>query len=336
MLSSAGRYSKISRRIWNDERFRRLSKPQPCGQSLFFRLLAGPELTNIPGLFQAWESGLAESLGWQLKPFRESFGELSRERLALADWDVGLVWIPKAIFHNEPANANIVKSWRTAWAELPECELKCLAHQGLLEWATGKSESFAESFLEACPNHSVNHSLNGSGDGSVDGSGNHCPNDPPNQNQIQKQNQNINQTIPKPSKRATPKFGMTADWLPSDARLEAIESKTGINREILLRQVPEFRLYWLPGGGGNQRSNIVKRACDWDTTFSNRVDQLVSWGKLTITIQAPSADSSSPSSQKPIQGPPPNPGMEWHKDGYYYWPAQPKKSAPQAEQGRAP
>lgn len=159
-MASTGRYSRVSRRIWNDAKFRQLSSPPPCGKSLFLRLLVAPEMTCIPGLIVAWEAGLAESMGWPLKGFRESFRELFRLGLVEADFLVGLVWIPKAIFHNEPANPNIVSSWESSWAELPECKVKSNAFAYLNDWANGRGNGFGNAFRKACPNHLANHCRN--------------------------------------------------------------------------------------------------------------------------------------------------------------------------------
>lgn len=154
--SKTGRYSKVSRRIWNDERFRRLTPILPCGQGLFLRLLTAPELTNIPGLFQAWEAGLAQSLGWTLEAFREAFAEGCREGLVKASWKDGLVWLPKAIWHNEPGSPNVVLSWSTAWAELPDCPLKNEAFLGLKDWAKAKGKPWEEAFGKALPKACLN------------------------------------------------------------------------------------------------------------------------------------------------------------------------------------
>lgn len=149
MTTEKGRYSRVSRRIWNDGGFRELSQPKPCGAWLFFRLLTGPELTNIPGLFQAWEAGLAQALGWSLKDFKRCFGEVKRQGLADADWTTGLVWLPKAISHNEPESVNVVIGWRSAWQELPDCELKAKAGSSLMAWAMSKGEAWAKAYAKA-------------------------------------------------------------------------------------------------------------------------------------------------------------------------------------------
>jgi hypothetical protein len=149
-MTAPGRYSKVSRRVWTDERCRALSSAPPNAQTLWFRLLTGPELTNIPGLFPAWEAGLAQALGWPLEGFRKAFGEVSSKGMAKADWIAGLVWVPKAIAHNRPESPNVVKSWWAAWADLPECKLKAEAHCSLRAFVEGMGEAFAKAFEEAC------------------------------------------------------------------------------------------------------------------------------------------------------------------------------------------
>jgi hypothetical protein len=146
--------------MWNDARVQSLTWPPPNGLTLWQRLLTGPELGCIPGLFQAWEAGLAQALRWDLKGFREAFQEVSLEGLAQADWKVGLVWAPKAIIHNRPESPNVVKSWRDQWEELPECDLKLEAYQSLKDFTEGMGEAFSKAFLEACRKPSGNPSGN--------------------------------------------------------------------------------------------------------------------------------------------------------------------------------
>lgn len=148
---SIRRYSKISRRIWNDARFRSLSAPEPNGRDLFIRLLTGPELTNIPGLVPCGEAAMAEALGWSVEGFREAFREVFREGLAEGDWEARLVWVPNAIKHNEPESPNVVASWAVAWDEAPECDLKCTAWEALRAHMKARGSKWLEAFDKACP-----------------------------------------------------------------------------------------------------------------------------------------------------------------------------------------
>lgn len=145
------RYRRIDIRMWGDEKFVALSKPQPCGQVLWFHLLAGEQTDIIPGLFRVGESAFAEQIGWSLKAFRESFREVSREGLAKADWQARLVWVPNAPKYNPPHNPNVVTSWREAWDELPECGLKTEVWWALKAYCEGLSEAFGKAFRDACP-----------------------------------------------------------------------------------------------------------------------------------------------------------------------------------------
>src|SRR4051812_17634419 len=125
------RHRRIEMKMHADEKYRRLSAPPPCGQVLWLHLIAGEQTGIVPGLFSIGEAAFAEQLRWSLKGFREAFGEVFREGMAKADWGARLVWVPNAIKYNQPANPNVVKSWRTAWALLPECPLKAEAHEHL-------------------------------------------------------------------------------------------------------------------------------------------------------------------------------------------------------------
>lgn len=141
----------MSRRVWNDARFQSLSAPQPNAQTLWFRLLTGPELTVIPGVIPTGAAGLAETMDWPLEGFREAFREVFREGLAEADWKARLVWVPKALKHNEPENPNVVRSWASTWAELPECGLKTTIWSALHDYAKSKGPQWLAAFSEACP-----------------------------------------------------------------------------------------------------------------------------------------------------------------------------------------
>lgn len=219
MADPVGRYSRVSRRIWNDAGFRGLSKPPPCGQALFLRLIAAPEMGTIPGLFQAWESGLAEAMGWPMKGFREAFAEVSSNGMAKADWTVGLVYLPNGIKHNEPANPNVVRGWRNSWSELPDCKLKAFAHSRLAEFLETKGEPFAEAFANACPKPLVNHSDTPAQL--------HAPNPLAKQDQEQDQEQKQEQKVRNPSSKAKSSLTLPpGDFAPSEATL-AVAAKTG-------------------------------------------------------------------------------------------------------------
>lgn len=142
--------------MWNDETFRQLTAPQPNAQTLWQRFLTGPELTNIPGCFQAWDAGLAKALRWSPEGFAKAYEECFRHGLVKADWDVGFVYVPKALHHNRPENPNVVKSWKTTWDLLPECALKRQAYQEIKAFLKGLGKGYAEAFEDGCLDHCPN------------------------------------------------------------------------------------------------------------------------------------------------------------------------------------
>lgn len=144
-------WRKIEPRMWGDAKVRKLSPAPPSGQTLWFRLLTGPETTLIPGVLVGFAEGMAAALGWPIEAFREAFAEVSREGLAKADWDAGLVWVPKAPLHNKPQSPNVVTSWRVAWDELPDSPMKAEVLQGLRGLCEGMGEGFSKAFRKAFP-----------------------------------------------------------------------------------------------------------------------------------------------------------------------------------------
>jgi prepilin-type processing-associated H-X9-DG protein len=145
------RYKKIDPATYGDERFRRLSSPAPSGQYLWLYLLTGPHTCPIPGLFSAGEAGLAEALKWATRGFRRAFGELERQGMARADWQARVVWIPKAIKHNEPESPSVVTSWRKWLDEMPECDLKREAVEEIGRYLEGnKGSAWAAAWRSGC------------------------------------------------------------------------------------------------------------------------------------------------------------------------------------------
>lgn len=136
------RYRKVDPRMWNDQKVRQLSND---AKLLWAYLLTAPESTSVPGVIPLFPVVVAARFGWELDHVLALFTEL--DTMAQLDADAGLVWLPNAIHHNQPANPNVVRGWRTAWAETPECDLKDQAWEG---FATNL-ERFGELFRELYP-----------------------------------------------------------------------------------------------------------------------------------------------------------------------------------------
>jgi hypothetical protein len=171
------RYRTVDVRIWGDRKFRTLSPPQPNAQTLWIYLLTGEHTGPLPGLSRVGEHGLAEQLRWSLKALRRCWDEIAGQDMAAADWDSRVVWVKNRINYAEPENPNVIKSWRAAWDEIPECALKAEAWGVFYDYmverdrkararAKAKEQAdpgmvFTETFLGACPNPSGNPSAKG-------------------------------------------------------------------------------------------------------------------------------------------------------------------------------
>jgi hypothetical protein len=226
------RYSKVSRRMWGDAKFMALTPPRPNAQTLWLRLLTGPELGPIPGLFRAWEAGLAQALGWPLEAFREAFGEVSAKGLAKADWRTGLVWVPNAVEHNVPESPNVVRSWRKEWDELPDSNLKSEAYSRLKAFLEGLAKGYAKAFGEACRQ--------------------------PSPNQEQEQEQEIErEEPPKPRAKREKKTEceLPPDWSPTAAHV-AKAKEAGLDLD---REAEKFKLH---------AETHARKAASWNGAFS--------------------------------------------------------------------
>lgn len=138
-----GRYRKTDPRMYGDERFRSLSKPQPNGQTLFHYLFTGPHTTNLPGLSLVGMAQLSEALGWSISGCRAAWATVCRAGLAEADWEARVLWVPNVIKYDPPESPSVVKSWANPLGEIPECALKAKACQQLTAWLTACGPAWA-------------------------------------------------------------------------------------------------------------------------------------------------------------------------------------------------
>lgn len=149
------RFSDVERRMWHDAWFRSLSPIPPCGQGLWIYLLTTPRLGALPGLICMGEASMAEELKWPIEDFRKVFTEVAARGTVVADWDARLVVVFNAIGRKQPASANVIKSWRSQWFDVPECELKARYYQELssftLDWPESLKAAFGEAIEQPIP-----------------------------------------------------------------------------------------------------------------------------------------------------------------------------------------
>lgn len=148
-------YSAIDRRINADKWFRSLSHE---AQLVWFRLLTGPHVTPVAGLWPATEEQLARAFGFTIPAFRRVFLELSTtdgrpNRKVLADWDAGVIWLPNALHvpANQPKNENSLRGWVKHLELVPECGLRDEALAAFSAWVDSNPQRFPAGLPEGFP-----------------------------------------------------------------------------------------------------------------------------------------------------------------------------------------
>ena len=198
-------YTPIDRRINADRWFKGLPK---LAQLLWFRLLTGPHVTQVAGLWPATEDGLAKVFGFKKTEFRKLFTILSTtdgrpNGKVFADWDAGVLWFPNAIHipSNQPKNENTLRGWIKHLELVPECELRDLALQEIADWVKSMPKRFPEGLPKGFPEplrKPVTESFR-----------EHVPRAKQEQEQEHEQEQE-QETLPRPQR-----FPMSPNWRPS-------------------------------------------------------------------------------------------------------------------------
>jgi hypothetical protein len=139
------KYRKIDPRIWNDEKFRRLSDQ---GKLVFFFLLTHPHMTAI-GAMRATSEGLAAELKWPADVMRDAMSDAISKGMVDANTEASYIGLPNFLRYNEPEGPNsVMKAWRSALDLIPECpEKRRLAHH-LFSYLSEQSEKFKNQLID--------------------------------------------------------------------------------------------------------------------------------------------------------------------------------------------
>jgi hypothetical protein len=182
--------------IWQDAKFRGLSRPPPSAQVLWLYLLTGKHTTALPGMVLATPKEIFASLGWpthhklageefsaawevasyQANEVGWSLGRLSGAQaleeivnagMAQVDADAGLIWLPNALKRNGPQSVNNVVAWRKAFTKAPECPLLEAIDEAVVSYLSTKKQG---SWLKAWKDGTSVGGLTGLSRGSGGGS----------------------------------------------------------------------------------------------------------------------------------------------------------------------
>lgn len=142
--SEMARYTKVERRIWNDEKFMALSD---LGKLVFFFLMTHPQQTAI-GAFRASVPGLACEIGWSIGAFDRFLSELTEKGMVKVDKRACLLVLPNFIKHNPPENPNVIIAWSKSLELLPECGLLCEVVESIRQFVATLPDSFQKGLPE--------------------------------------------------------------------------------------------------------------------------------------------------------------------------------------------
>lgn len=138
------RYRNIYCQIWNDDKFPFLS--DAC-QLVAFHLLTTPYSTPF-GLYKAPLEALAIEKRWIIEKYRVAFNELSNSGFCLYDEKYHVIYLPKFLKYNLPANPNVLKHWAGVFSEIPPSPFKKAFLNKLTEVVGSMSKGYQEAFKE--------------------------------------------------------------------------------------------------------------------------------------------------------------------------------------------
>ena len=142
----APRYRKIDPRIWNDEKFRALSREE--------KLIALYVLTaqsNRLGFFKFSKALAAEDLNMPVETFAKGFEKVCKALAWRFDSEARVLLIPKWFRYNCPENPNVLKSCLDDLHELPQTTLISEFASCVVYLPQTFHETFQEGLLERYP-----------------------------------------------------------------------------------------------------------------------------------------------------------------------------------------
>lgn len=145
-------FGMLETRVWTDDKFVKLSPMPPSGQGLWLYLLLGPHTAQtrvVPGVCLVSRAALAEALRWKIDEFDEKFAEIFGRKMAVADWEHQILWLPNALKRHMPRSPHNVLAWRAGWELIPDCPLKRRIYRAMKAAIVGRGPAFEKAFDEA-------------------------------------------------------------------------------------------------------------------------------------------------------------------------------------------
>lgn len=140
-------YRKIALQTRAEGWYRSLSGPRPNARSLFDFLVASGWDQSIPGLFVCSLGQVAHELGWEASDVERTWQEISDAGVGVADWQAGVVWIPRCFMVNLPSERRI-RTWRWSFPLVPECSIKRAAYRHAMDYCQEQGASHVRALEE--------------------------------------------------------------------------------------------------------------------------------------------------------------------------------------------
>lgn len=119
---SKARSTRVDARIWDDERFNKLSYPN--GRILWFYVMCNPNAKAFPGLYTETYAEMAKVVNIPVAATRAAFKEILQFRLAFTDQKTALIWVPNALKYNHPNSPLQIAHWLSCASSFSACQLR--------------------------------------------------------------------------------------------------------------------------------------------------------------------------------------------------------------------
>ncbi len=102
----------------------KVAKLGPVGKTLFACMIAGPQLSRVPGLYRgSRETFYRPMKPWGIAEVDSAFQGILDAGMAQFDPEAHVIRLPKVWKYHPPANANQIRGWRREWANFPHIDL---------------------------------------------------------------------------------------------------------------------------------------------------------------------------------------------------------------------
>lgn len=116
------------------------------GKALWACMITGPQLSKVPGLYRGSQETFYKFMRpWSRDEVDSAFKAILVAGFAQFDADDDVIRLPKVWKYHPPQNSNQILSWRRAWVDFPNIDLK-FQHLESLRLLANRSDSGPKAF----------------------------------------------------------------------------------------------------------------------------------------------------------------------------------------------